>query len=130
MQIVYLFRKSSLGSSGKPNTKLSNITLVKRRTVSANASVSDAKDRFSSTYTGAITGEGAKGWRGFFRINLGAPLARASGNGRDVGNQSMIANFLFLFLAISGALHLVSALPELKHSRAAMVFRRKVKGKA
>ena len=116
----------------KPNAKLSNVTLRNDKSATAVVAVGRGEQVFVDPYTGAITGEGAKGWRGFFRAVQDAHRWLAlSGSGRDVGKSiNAAANFLFLFLAISGVYIWFPRRRSWKHFRAAAVFRRKVKGKA
>jgi uncharacterized iron-regulated membrane protein len=116
----------------KPNAKLSNITLRNDKTAAAIVNLGREGQIFVNPYTGAILGEGAKGWRGFFRVVQDAHRWLAlSGDNRAVGkNINAAANFLFLFLAISGVYIWFPRRRSWKHFRAAMVFRRKVKGKA
>ncbi|MBA3694344.1 MAG: PepSY domain-containing protein [Acidobacteria bacterium] len=87
---------------------------------------------FINPYTGAIIGEGAKGWRGFFRVVEDAHRWLAlSGGRRNVGKSiNDAANLLFLFLAISGVYIWLPRRLNWKHFKAATVFRSKVKGKA
>lgn len=116
----------------KPNAKLSNITLRNDESAAAVIAIGRGEQVFVNPYTGAITGEGATGWRGFFRVVEDAHRWLAlSGGGRTVGKTlNDAANFLFLFLAISGVYIWFPRRWSSKHFRAAMVFRRKVKGKA
>jgi uncharacterized iron-regulated membrane protein len=116
----------------KPNAKLSNITLRNDKTAAAIVNLGREGQIFVNPYTGAILGEGAKGWRGLFRVVQDAHRWLAlSGDNRAVGkNINAAANFLFLFLAISGVYIWFPRRRSWKHFRAAMVFRRKVKGKA
>lgn len=116
----------------KPNAKLSNITLRNDRSAAGIVAVGRGEQLFVNPYTGATTGEGAKGWRGFFRAVEDAHRWLAlSGSGRAVGKTiNDAANFLFLFLAISGVYIWFPRRRSWKHFKAAAVFRRKVKGKA
>jgi uncharacterized iron-regulated membrane protein len=116
----------------KPNAKLSNITLRNDKSAAAIVALGREGQVFVNPYTGAITGEGAKAWRGFFRTAQDAHRWLAlSGSRRDVGKSvNDAANFLFLFLAISGVYIWFPRRWSWKHLRAAMVFRPKVKGKA
>ncbi len=116
----------------KPSAKPSNITLRTDKTAAAIVSLGREGQVFINPYTGAITGEGAKGWRGFFRVveDLHRWLA-LSGGGRAVGKTlNDAANLLFLFLAISGVYIWFPRRLSWKHFRAATVYRWKVKGKA
>lgn len=116
----------------KSNAKLSNITMQNDRSAAAIVALGRGEQVFVNPYTGANLGEGAKGWRGFFRITEDAHRWLAlSGGGRTVGKTvNDAANFLFLFLAISGGYIWFPRRRTWKHFRAAMVFRPKVKGKA
>lgn len=116
----------------KPNSKFTNITLRKEENAAATVALGRDGQVFVNLYTGEITGEGAKGWRDFFRFveDLHRWLA-FSGSGRAVGKSlNDAANLLFLFLAISGVYIWFPRRLSWKHFRAAAVFRRKVKGKA
>jgi len=50
----------------KPNAKPSNITLRTEKTAAAIVALGREGQVFVNPYTGAITGEGAKNWRGFY----------------------------------------------------------------
>ncbi len=116
----------------KPNAKLSNITLQNNESAAVIVALGRGEQIFVNPYTGANLGEGAKGWRGFFRFveDLHRWLA-FSGDGRPIGKSiNDASNFLFLFLAISGVYIWFPRRRTWKHFRAAAVFRRKVKGKA
>ncbi len=116
----------------KPNAKPSNVTLQNNKSAAAAVALGREGQVFINPYTGAITGEGAKSWRGFFRVveDLHRWLA-LSGSGRNVGKAlNDAANFLFLFLSISGVYIWFPRRLSWKHFKAAMVFRWKVKGKA
>lgn len=116
----------------KPNAKLSNIILRNDETAAAVVAAGRGEQVFVNPYTGAILGEGAKGWRGFFRTVEDAHRWLAlAGDGRAVGKAvNGAANFLFLFLAISGVYIWFPRRRTWKHFKAAMVLRPKVKGKA
>ncbi|MDQ3713387.1 MAG: PepSY domain-containing protein [Acidobacteriota bacterium] len=116
----------------KPNAKPSNMTLRNNKSAAATVALGRDGQVFINPYTGAITGEGAKSWRGFFRVveDLHRWLA-LSGSGRNVGKAlNDAANLLFLFLAISGIYIWFPRRLSWKHFKDAMVFRWKVKGKA
>jgi len=116
----------------KPNAKLSNITLRNDESAAAIVTLGREGQVFVNPYTGANLGEGAKGWRGFFRTVEDAHRWLAlSGGGRTVSKAvNDAANFLFLFLAISGVYIWFPRRRTWRHLRAAAVFRPKVKGKA
>lgn len=116
----------------KPNAKPSNITLQTDKTASATVALGREGQVFINPYTGAIIGEGAKGWRGFFRVVEDAHRWLAlSGGRRNVGKSiNDAANLLFLFLAISGVYIWLPRRLNWEHFKAATVFRSKVKGKA
>ncbi len=90
--------------SAKPNAKPSGITLQNDKNAAAQIALGREGQIFVNPYTGEITGEGATGWRGFFRIVEDAHRWLAlPGSGRTVGKSlNDAANLLFLFLAISG----------------------------
>ena len=116
----------------KPNAKPSTITLRNDRSAAATVALGREEQIFVNPYTGTITGEGAKRWRGFFHVveDLHRWLA-LSGDRRSIGKSlNDAANSLFLFLAISGVYIWFPRRLSWKHLRAAIVFRRKVKGKA
>jgi len=116
----------------KPNAKPSNITLQTDKMASATVTLGREGQVFINPYTGAIIGEGAKGWRGFFRVVEDAHRWLAlSGGRRNIGKSiNDAANLLFLFLAISGVYIWLPRRLNWKHFKAATVFRSKVKGKA
>lgn len=116
----------------KPEAKPSNIALPNEPNAAWQVSLGREGQIFVNPYTGAITGEGAKGVRSFFRLmtDLHRWIA-LSGDGRAVGKAITGAcNLVFLFLAISGIYIWFPRRWSWKHFRAAMVFRWKVKGKA
>ncbi|MBA3335913.1 MAG: PepSY domain-containing protein [Acidobacteria bacterium] len=116
----------------KPNAKPTNITLRNEKSAAAIVALGREGQIFINPYTGAVTGEGAKGWRGFFRVVEDSHRWLAlSGSGRNIGKSiNDAANLLFLFLAISGVYIWFPRRLSWKHFRAAVVLRRKVKGKA
>lgn len=118
--------------AAKPHLKPSGITLQNDKNAAMTIALGRDGQLFVNPYTGEITGEGSKGWRGFFRVVEDAHRWLAlSGNGRAVGKSlNDAANLLFLFLAISGVYVWFPRRWSWKHFRAAMVFRWKVKGKA
>lgn len=116
----------------KPEAKPSGIALPNEANAAWQISLGREGQIFVNPYTGAITGEGAKGVRSFFRLmtDLHRWIA-LSGDGRAVGKAITGAcNIVFLFLAISGIYIWFPRRWSWKHFRAAMVFRWKVKGKA
>ena len=90
--------------TAKPNAKPSGITLQNDKNAAATVTLGRDGQIFVNPYTGEITGEGAKGFRSFFRVVEDAHRWLAlSGGGRTVGKSlNDAANLLFLFLAISG----------------------------
>ena len=116
----------------KPNAKPSNITLQNDRAAAATVALGREGQVFVNPYTGAITGEGAKGWRAFFRFNT--DLHRwllMSGDSRAVGKGlNDAANLLFLFLAISGVYIWFPRQWTRKHLAPILWFRRTNSGKA
>lgn len=116
----------------KPNAKPSTITLRNDRNAAATVALGREGQIFVNPYTGTITGEGAKRWRGFFHVveDLHRWLA-LSGDRQSIGKSlNNAANSLFLFLAISGVYIWFPRRLSWKHLRASIVLRRKVKGKA
>ncbi len=90
--------------NAKPNAKPTGITLQNDRNAAASVALGREGQVFVNPYTGEITGEGASGWRGFFRVVEDTHRWLAlSGSGRNVGKSlNDAANLLFLLLAISG----------------------------
>jgi len=117
---------------GKPNAKPSNITFKNDSTSAATIALGREGQLFVNPYTGAITGEGAKGWRGFFRFveDLHRWLA-FSGDGRPIGKSiNDASNFLFLFLAISGVYIWFPRRLAWRNFRSVLWFRSGLRGKA
>lgn len=118
--------------AAKPNVRPSSISIANEENAAINISFGREGQAYVNPYTGEITGEGAKNWRGFFRVveDLHRWLA-FSGDGRQVGKAlNDAANFLFLFLAISGVYIWFPRRLSWRHFKAALTFRWKVKGKA
>ena len=116
----------------KPNAKPSGITLQAEANAAAVVALGREGQVYVNPYTGALTGEGAKGYRAFFRSieDLHRWLA-LSGEVRPVGKAVNDAcNFIFLFLAISGVYIWFPRRWSWRHFKAAMVLRWKVTGKA
>ena len=118
--------------AAKPNVKPTSISIANEENAAINVSFGREGQAYVNPFTGEITGEGAKNWRGFFRVveDLHRWLA-IPGDGRQVGKAlNDAANFLFLFLAISGVYIWFPRRLSWRHFKAALTFRRKVKGKA
>ena len=116
----------------KPEAKLSGVTLPNEPNAAWQVAAGRDGTFYVNPYTGAITGEGAKGVRGFFRTmtDLHRWIA-LSGDGRAIGKAITGAcNLAFLFLAISGIYIWFPRRLSWKHYKAAMTPRFKVKGKA
>lgn len=90
--------------TAKPNAKPSGITFQNDKSAAVLVSMGRDGQVFVNPYTGEITGEGATGWRAFFRTTTDLHRWLAlSGSGREIGKSiNDAANLLFLFLAISG----------------------------
>jgi len=118
--------------AAKPASKPSNITLQSDKSAAAIVSLGRDGQVFVNPYNGEITGEGAKGWRGFFRtIEDAHRWLTLSGDGRPVGKAiNDVCNLIFLFLAISGIYIWFPRRLSWRHFKAALTFRWKVKGKA
>ncbi|MCY7377628.1 MAG: PepSY domain-containing protein [Pyrinomonadaceae bacterium] len=118
--------------AAKPEAKPSNITLPNESNAAWHIALGREGQLFVNPYTGEIIGEGATGVRGFFRAmtDLHRWIA-LSGDGRPIGKAiTGASNLMFLFLAISGIFIWFPRRLSWRHLRAAMVFRRKVKGRA
>lgn len=116
----------------RPNAKASGITLQNDKNAAAQIALGREGQIFVNPYTGEITGEGAKGWRGFFRFTEDAHRWLAlSGSGRTVGKSlNDAANLLFLFLAISGFYIWFPRQWTRKHFAPILWFRKTNSGKA
>lgn len=91
-------------SEAKPNSKPASIALPNKPNAAWQISLGRDGQVFVNPYTGEITGEGATGWRSFFRTTTDLHRWIAlSGDGRPIGKAITGAcNLMFLFLAISG----------------------------
>ena len=118
--------------SAKPNAKPSGITFQNDKNAAATIALGRDGQLFVNPYTGDITGEGSKNWRGFFRVVEDAHRWLAlSGSGRTVGKSlNDGANLLFLFLAISGFYIWFPRQWTRKHFSPILWFRRTKSGKA
>lgn len=116
----------------KQDAKLSGITVQNNRESAVVVALGREGQLFLNPYTGEITGEGAANWRAFFRVTEDAHRWLAlSGNGRSVGKGiNDAANFLFLFLAISGLYIWFPRRFTRSHLRPVLWFRLGLKGKA
>ena len=118
--------------AASPEAKPSNV--IVRSDPRAPVTVSFGRERtvFVNRYSGTVLGEGAKGVRGFFRVNQDVHRWLAlKGETRDVGKKiTGIANAIFLFIVLSG---LYIWIPKRK-TRAAFgnlaFFRRGLRGRA
>jgi uncharacterized iron-regulated membrane protein len=118
--------------TAKPSVKPSGITFQNDRNAAVTIALGRDGQIFVDPYTGEITGEGAKGWRGFFRVVEDAHRWLAlSGSGRAVGKSlNDAANLLFLFLAVSGFYIWFPRQWTRKHFAPILWFRRTTSGKA
>jgi uncharacterized iron-regulated membrane protein len=118
--------------AAKPNIKPSGITLQNDKNAAATVALGREGQIFVNPYTGEITGEGSKGWRGFFRVVEDAHRWLAlPGDGRAVGKSlNDAANLLFLLLAVSGFYIWFPRKWTRKHFAPVLWFRRTNSGKA
>lgn len=119
-------------SVAKPNTKPASIALPNKANAAWQVSLGRDGQVFVNPYTGEITGEGATGWRGFFRTMTDwHRWVALSGDGRPIGKAiTGASNLMFLFLAISGIYIWFPRRLSWQHFKAALTFRWQVKGKA
>jgi len=116
----------------KPNAKPSNVSLQNDKTAAIAVGLGRDGQVFVNPYTGEITGEGAKNWRGFFRTVEDAHRWLAlSGDARTVGKSiNDAANLLFLFLAISGVYIWFPRRLQWQNFKSVLWFRRGLTGRA
>lgn len=119
-------------AEAKPNAKPSNITFQNDPTAAILVGLGRDGQIYVNPYTGAITGEGAKNWRAFFRFNTDLHRWLAlSGDARQVGKSvNDAANLLFLFLAISGVYIWFPRVFSRRHFAPIIWFRKTNSGKA
>lgn len=119
-------------SEAKPNAKPASIVLSNKPNAAWQVSLGRDGQVFVNPYTGEITGEGATGWRSFFRTMTDWHRWIAlSGDNRPIGKAITGAcNLMFLFLAISGIYIWFPNRLSWKHFKASLILRWKVKGKA
>lgn len=116
----------------KPEAKPTGISLTNEPNAAWQFNLGRDGNLFVNPYTGAVTGEGAKGVRAFFSsVTNWHRWIALSGDGRAVGKAITGAcNLAFLFLAISGIYIWFPRRWNWRHYRAAMTPRWKVTGKA
>jgi uncharacterized iron-regulated membrane protein len=116
----------------RPDAKPSTISILNRSDSAYTVALGREGQVFVNPYTGAITGEGSPGVRGFFRVSTDLHRYIAlSGDGRPVGKALTGAcNLLFLLLAISGIYIWFPRQLTWRQMRPVMWFRRGIGGKA
>jgi uncharacterized iron-regulated membrane protein len=119
-------------AEARPNAKPSAIALANKPNAAWQVSLGREGQVFVNPFTGEITGEGATGWRAFFRtVTDWHRWIALSGDGRPIGKAITGAcNLMFLFLAISGIYIWFPRRLSRNHFKAALTPRWKVKGKA
>lgn len=119
-------------AQSKPNAKPSNISVQNDRSAAFVVGFGREGQVFVNPYTGAMTGEGAKNWRAFFRTVEDAHRWLAlSGDARAVGKSlNDAANLLFLFLALSGVYIWFPRRRQWQNFKSVLLFRRGLSGKA
>ena len=116
----------------KPAAKPSAISVLNRPDSAYTVALGREAQVFVNPYTGAITGEGSPGVRGFFHIatDLHRYIA-LHGDGRPVGKAITGAcNLLFLLLAVSGIYIWFPRQLTWRQMKPVMWFRRGIGGKA
>ncbi len=116
----------------KPEAKPSGITFQNDKNSAASIALGRDGQLFVNPYSGEITGEGAKKWRGIFRTIEDAHRWLAfPGDGRTVGKiLNDAANLLFLFLAMSGLYIWFPRKTAWQNFKSVLWFRRGLRGKA
>lgn len=116
----------------KPEAKISGITVQNDPNSAITLALGRDGQIFVNPYNGEITGEGAKGWRNFFRVNedLHRWLA-ISGDNRAIGKAINDAcNLAFFFLAITGIYIWFPRRLQWSNFKPVIWFRRGLGGKA
>jgi uncharacterized iron-regulated membrane protein len=118
--------------AAKPSVTPSAITLQNDKTAAVNVAFGRDAQVFVDPYTGEVTGEGATGWRAFFRrVEDAHRWLALPGNGRAAGKSlNDAANLLFLFLALSGFYIWFPRRWTRRHFAPILWFRRTRSGKA
>jgi uncharacterized iron-regulated membrane protein len=90
--------------AASPDAKPSNVIVRADRRAPVTVAFGRERTLFVNRYSGTVLGEGAKGVRGFFRMNQDVHRWLAmKGEGRDVGKRiTGVANAIFLFIVLSG----------------------------
>ena len=116
----------------KPDAKPSAIALPNEPNAAWQISLGRSGQLFVNPYTGAVTGEGAKGVRGFFQsVTDWHRWLATSGDGRPIGKAITGAcNLAFLFLAISGVYIWFPRRLSFQHFAPILWFRRGLRGRA
>lgn len=119
-------------SQDKPEAKISALTINSNPESAVIVALGRDGQLFVNPYTAEITGEGAKGWRSFFRFNTDLHRWLAiSGDGRQIGKAINDAcNLMFLFLAITGIYIWFPRRLSWTHIKSVIWFRRGLGGKA
>lgn len=119
-------------SQAKPDAKVSGITINADPNSAATVALGRDGNFFVNPYTGEILGDGAKGWRSFFRFNEDLHRWLAfPGDGRTVGKTINDAcNFAFFLLAITGIYIWFPRKFQWSHFKPVLWFRRGLGGKA
>lgn len=116
----------------KPEAKPSAVILQNNANSAAVVALGRDGQLFVNPYNGEITGEGAKGWRGFFKLTEDAHRWLAlSGDNRPIGKTlNDAANLLFFFLAVSGVYIWFPRRLSRGHFKPVLWFRRGLHGRA
>lgn len=118
--------------TAKPGAKPSSITVQNDKTAAVVVAFGRDGQVFVNPYTGEITGNGAIGWRAFFRFVEDAHRwLTLSGDARPIGKSiNGAANVLFLFLAISGVYIWFPRRLAWRHFKSILWFRGNLRGRA
>ncbi len=115
-----------------PDARPSSVTIQNDQKAAVMLSIGREGKYYINPYTADVTGSGAEEWQEFFEFFEGFHRwLGLSGAGRSVGqNLNDAANFLFLFLAISGLYIWFPRRLLWQHFRPVIWFRKNLKGKA